>query len=145
MVLVECLTDNPNRTIGDVRTCFNKAKAKLGTSGSVSHMFDHAAILVFSGDEEAALEALLESDVDVTDIENEEGKLTVFVPHTEYNNAKQALINAFGEIEFEVDEIQYVPKGSTPIGGDDVETLEKFLEMLNDVDDVQNVYHDAHY
>jgi len=145
MVIVDCLTDNPNRTIGDVRTCFNKAKAKIGTPGTVSHMFDHAAILVFQGDEDAVLEALLEEDVDVSDVENEDGKLTVFVPHTEYNKAKQALLNAFGEIDFEVDEIQFVPKGSTPISGDDVETMEKFLDMLNDVDDVQNVYHDAEY
>ncbi len=145
MVIVDCLTDNPNRTIGDVRTCFNKTKCKLGTPGTVSHMFDHAAILAFSGDEEAALEALLAEDVDVTDIESENGRLTVFVPNTEYNKAKQALINAFGEIEFEVDEIQFVPKGSTPISGDDVATMEKLLDMLNDVDDVQNVYHDAEY
>ena len=145
MVLVDCLTDNPNRTIGDVRTCFNKAKAKLGTQGSVSHMFDHAAILVFSGEEEAVLEALLEADVDVSDVEDEEGKLTVFVPNTEYGKAKQALLNAFGEIDFEVDEIQFIPKGSTPISGEDIETMEKFLEMLDDVDDVQNVYHDAEY
>ncbi len=145
MMIVDCLTDNPNRTIGDVRTCFNKAKAKLGTPGTVSHMFDHAAILVFSGDEEEVLEALLNEDVDVSDIENEDGKLTVFIPNTEYGKAKQALLNAFGEIDFEVDEIQFVPKGSTPISGDDVETMEKFLDMLDDVDDVQNVYHDAEY
>ena len=144
-IIVDCLTDNPNRTIGDVRTCFNRAKAKLGTQGTVSHMFDHAAILVFNGDEEATLEALLNEDVDVTDVENEDGKITVFVPHTEYNKAKQALINAFGDIDFEVDEIQYIPKGATPISGDDVDVMEKFLDMLNDVDDVQNVYHDAQY
>lgn len=145
MVIVDCLTDNPNRTIGDVRTCFNKARAKLGTQGTVSHMFDHAAILAFAGDEDATLEALLSEDVDVTDVENEDGRITVFVPNTEYNKAKQALINAFGEIDFEVDEIQFVPKGSTPISGDDVATMEKFLDLLNDVEDVQNVYHDAEY
>ncbi len=145
MVIVDCLTDNPNRTIGDVRTCFNRVKAKLGTQGTVSHMFDHAAILVFEGDEEAVLEALLEADVDVTDIENEEGKLTVFVPHTEYGKAKQTIIDSFGDIDFEVDEIQFVPKGATPISGDDVEQMEKFLDMLNDVDDVQNVYYDAEF
>ncbi len=145
MVIVDCLTDNPNRTIGDVRTCFNKTKSKLGTQGTVSHMFDHAAILGFKGDEDAVLEALLTEDVDVTDIENEEGKITVFVPNTEYNKAKQALINAFGEIDFEVDEIQFVPKGSTPISGDDVAMMEKLIDMLNEADDVQNVYHDAEY
>src|SRR5690554_7303746 len=72
MVIVECLTDNPNRTFGDVRACFNKAKSKLGTPGSVSHMFDHCAILAFAGDdEESALEALLEADVDVIEIEKD--------------------------------------------------------------------------
>jgi len=145
MVIVDCLTDNPNRTIGDVRTCFNKAKCKLGTPGTVMHMFDHAAILVFEGEEEATLEALLAEDVDVTDIENEEGKITVFVPNTEYNKAKQALINAFGEIDFDVDEIQFVPKNSTPLSGDDIATMEKLIELLDDVEDVQNVYHDAVY
>ncbi|MFQ3786398.1 YebC/PmpR family DNA-binding transcriptional regulator [Halomonas sp. A29] len=144
MVIVDCLTDNPNRTFGDVRACFNKAKSKLGTPGSVSHMFDHCAILAFaSSDEEAVLEALMEADVDVTDIENEEGHITVFAPHTEYAKAKQALIDAFGEIEFEVDEIQFVPQTTTPIAGDDVAMFEKLVDALNDLDDVQNVFHSA--
>jgi YebC/PmpR family DNA-binding regulatory protein len=144
MVIVDCLTDNPNRTFGDVRGCFNKAKSKLGTPGSVSHMFDHCAILAFDGDdEEATLEALMEADVDVTDIENEDGQITVFAPHTEYAKAKQALLDAFGEIEFEVDEIQFVPQTTTPVEGDDVPMFEKLLDTLNDLDDVQNVYHNA--
>ncbi|MFO8045453.1 MAG: YebC/PmpR family DNA-binding transcriptional regulator [Halomonas sp.] len=144
MVIVDCLTDNPNRTFGDVRGCFTKTKSKIGTPGSVSHMFDHCAILAFEGDdEEAVLEALMEADVDVTDIENEEGLITVFAPHTEYAKAKQALIDAFGERDFEVDEIQFVPQTTAPIEGDDVAMFEKFIDMLNELDDVQNVFHNA--
>ncbi|WP_163649803.1 YebC/PmpR family DNA-binding transcriptional regulator [Modicisalibacter sp. 'Wilcox'] len=144
MVIVDCLTDNPNRTFGDVRACFNKAKSKLGTPGSVSHMFDHCAILAYAGDdEEAALEALMEADVDVTDIENEDGRITVFAPHTEYAKAKQALTDAFGELDFEVDEIQFIPQTITPVEGDDVAMFEKLLDTLNDLDDVQRVYHNA--
>ena len=144
MVIVECLTDNPNRTFGDVRQCFTKTKSKIGTQGSVSHMFDHAAILAFKGDdEEAALEALMEEDVDVSDIENEDGMITVFAPHTDFFKAKQALTNALGEIDFEVAEIQFVPQTTTPVAGDDVAMFDKFLDMLNDVDDVQRVYHNA--
>lgn len=144
MVIVECLTDNPNRTFGDVRMCFNKCKGKIGTPGSVSHMFDHSAILAFNGDdEEAVLEALMEADVDVTDIENEEGRITVFAPHTEYAKARQALTDAFGEVDFDIDEIQFLPQTTTPVEGDDVAMFEKFLDMLNDLDDVQNVYHNA--
>ncbi|MDT8453499.1 MAG: YebC/PmpR family DNA-binding transcriptional regulator, partial [Gammaproteobacteria bacterium] len=144
MVIIDCLTDNPNRTFGDVRLCFTKTKCKIGTQGAVSHMFDHDCILAFKGDdEEAVLEALMLADVDVTDIENENGIITVFAPHTEYAKAKQALLEAFGEIDFEVDEIQFLPRITTAISGDDVEMFNKFMEMLNDLDDVQNVYHDA--
>lgn len=145
-VIVDCLTDNPNRTIGDVRTCFNKAKAKLGTAGTVSHMFDHSAIFVFDGDdEEAVLEALMMADVDVTDIECEDGKVTVFAPHTEYFKAKTALTESFEGIDLDVDEIQFVPHNTTPISEEEAETMEKFLELLNFLDDVQNVYHNAEY
>ncbi|MBQ0759538.1 MAG: YebC/PmpR family DNA-binding transcriptional regulator [Gammaproteobacteria bacterium] len=143
MVIIECLTDNPNRTFGDVRLCFTKTKSKIGTQGSVSHMFDHSAIFVFSGeDEEAALEALMEADVDVGDIENEDGKISVFAPNTDYFKAKQALIE-MGVTDFDVDEIQFLAQNTAPVTGDDVPMFEKFMDMLNDLDDVQNVYHNA--
>lgn len=146
MVIIDCLTDNPNRTFGDVRLCFTKTKCKIGTQGAVSHMFDHAAILAFNhADEDAVLEALLSADVDVTDIESDDGKVTVFTPHADYFKAKQALLDTFGEIDFDVDEIQFLPKSATPISGDDVVLFEKFLDMLSELDDVQNVYHDAQF
>jgi YebC/PmpR family DNA-binding regulatory protein len=146
MVIIDCLTDNPNRTFGDVRQCFTKTKCKIGTQGVVSHMFDHAAILAFENDnEDTVLEALLTADVDVTDIESDNRKITVFTPHADYFKAKQALTDSFGEIDFDVDEIQFVPRSVTAISGDDMELFEKFLDMLNDLDDVQNVYHDAEF
>ncbi|HHT00493.1 MAG TPA: YebC/PmpR family DNA-binding transcriptional regulator [Thiomicrospira sp.] len=144
MVIIECLTDNPNRTFGDVRHCFTKTNCKIGTQGSVSHMFDHAAIFVFSGDdEEAVLEALLMADVDVNDIESEDGKISVFAPHTEYSKAKIALKEAFPDIEFDVDEIQFLAQIPKSIEGEDLEMFEKFIALLDDLDDVQNVYYDA--
>jgi YebC/PmpR family DNA-binding regulatory protein len=146
MVIIDCLTDNPNRTFGDVRQCFTKTKCKIGTQGVVSHMFDHVAILAFENDDEdTVLEALLTADVDVTDIESDNGKVTVFTPHADYFKAKQALMVSLGEIDFDVDEIQFVPRSFTAISGDDMELFEKFLDMLNDLDDVQNVYHDAEF
>ncbi len=144
-VIVECLTDNPNRTFGDVRVCFTKTKSKIGSQGTVMHSFDHSAIFVFDGeDEEAVLEALMEADVDVTDIESEGGKITVFTPHTEYGKARGALSDMLGEnAEFDVDEIQFVPQSTSPISSEDLETFEKFLSMLDELEDVQNVYHNA--
>ena len=87
----------------------------------------------------------MNADVDVTDLENEDGKITVFTPQSDYFKAKQALHDLLGDIEFEVDEIQFLPKGATPISGEDVELFEKFLDLLNELDDVQNVFHDAEY
>ncbi|MDO8907685.1 MAG: YebC/PmpR family DNA-binding transcriptional regulator [Pseudohongiella sp.] len=143
-VIVECLTDNPNRTFGDVRLCFTKTKARIGTQGSVSHMFDHCAIFSIAGDDEdGMLEALLEADVDVTDVENEDGHITVFVPHTEYAKTRQAIRAAYKDVEFEIDEIQFIPQSHTDVSGDDAIMFEKFMGMLNDLDDVQNVYHNA--
>lgn len=144
MVIVECLTDNPNRTFGDVRQCFTKTKSKIGTQGAVSHMFDHSAILALAhDDEDAILDILLSADVDVNDIENDDGKITIFIAHTDYAKAKQALLDALGDIDFEVDEIQFLPKSTTTLSGDDVALFEKFIDLLNELDDVQNVYHDV--
>src|SRR5690554_1517614 len=144
MVIVDCLTDNPNRTFGDVRLAFTKTKCKIGTPGAVAHMFDLCAIVGFAGgDDEAVLEALMAAEVHVTDIENEDGKTTVYTSNTEYAKAKQALATAFEGIEFDVDEIQFLPKTTTVVEGDDIPLFEKFLDMLNDLDDVQNVFHNA--
>lgn len=143
-VIIDCLTDNNNRTITDVRNCFTKTGAKFGAPGSVAHSFDHFAILGFAGDnEEEVLEALLEADVDVTELENEDNRLTLFAPATEHHKAKQALLAAFPEIEFEVDEITFVPQLNADVAEADVAMFEKFITMLNDCDDVQDIYHNA--
>ena len=144
MVIVDCLTDNPNRTFGDVRVCFTKTNSKIGTQGSVAHMFDHSAIFVFPGeDDEEVLEALLMADIDVTDVEVEDGKVTVFTPQTEYGAARKALQDSFADIEFEVDETQFIPHMMKSLEGEDLELFEKFISMLEDVDDVQNIYYDV--
>ncbi len=143
-VIVECLTDNNTRTFNDVRLCFTKAKAKIGAPGAVAHMFDNRAVFVFKGDnEEQILEAMLEADVDVSDIESEDGMITVLVVPSEYFKAKTALMELLGDIEFEVDEITFIPQTACPISGDDVALFEKLLTMLNDCDDVQDIYHNA--
>lgn len=144
MAIIECLTDNPNRTFGDVRLAFTKTKSKIGTQGSVAHMFDHVAIFVFSfNDEEAALETLMNADVDVTDIESEDEMLTVFVPPTDYYKAKSALTESLGITDFEVDEIQFIPQNYIELGDEDRAMFDKFIAILDDLDDVQQFYHNV--
>jgi len=146
MVIVECLTDNNNRTYTDVRNCFTKTKSNLGAQGSVSHMFDHCAIFSFPGDDQdAVLEVLMDADIDVTDVEQEDDMVTVFAPQTEYAKTRSALLSAYPDLEFATDEIQWVPQTTIEVTGDDLPMLEKLLDMLDDVDDVQKVYHNAEY
>ncbi|WP_026958812.1 YebC/PmpR family DNA-binding transcriptional regulator [Aliagarivorans taiwanensis] len=145
MVIVDCLTDNNSRTFTDVRQCFVKTKSKIGAPGSVAHMFEHQAVFSFKGDDEdAILEILLMDDVEVTDVEVEDGMTTVFAPHTEYFKVKTSLTAAMPELEFEVEQITFIPQTYTKIEGeDDLAMFDKFLAMLEDCDDVQNVYHNA--
>ena len=142
--IIDCLTDNNNRTITDVRNCFTKTGSKFGAPGSVAHLFDHFAVLSFKGDDvDSVLELLLSADVDVTDVESDDGRLTVFAPATEFFKAKQTLIEAIPEIQFDVDEITFVAQNNMEISESDVAMFEKFINMLNDCDDVQDIYHNA--
>lgn len=142
MVIVDCLTDNNTRTISDVRSCFNKTGAKLAGHGSVLMSFDHLAILSFKGDdEEKVLEALFAADVAVEEVESKDGTITIFAPPAEFYKAKMALLEAFPDIELEHQEITFLPQSSKVLSGDELALFERFLAMLNDCDDVQEIYH----
>ncbi|MDH3325362.1 MAG: YebC/PmpR family DNA-binding transcriptional regulator [Gammaproteobacteria bacterium] len=146
MVIVECLTDNNNRTFGDVRQCFTKTKGKIGAQGAVAHMFDHRSIFEFKGDDEdVVLESLMEADVDVSDIECEDGFITVLAPTTEFAKTHNALMEAIPDLELEIDEIGFLPQATCELTGDDVAMFDKLLEMLNDNDDVQKIYHNVEF
>jgi YebC/PmpR family DNA-binding regulatory protein len=146
MVIVDCLTDNNNRTISEVRNCFTKCACKMGATGSVVHMFEHQAIFAFKGDDdEAVLEILMTADIDVTDVTVENGMTTVFAPHTEFYKVKTALTEENSDLHFEVEEITYEPQTMSEVSADDVPMFEKFIGMLNDCDDVQEIYHNAEF
>jgi YebC/PmpR family DNA-binding regulatory protein len=143
-IIVDCLTDNNNRTITDVRNCFTKTDSKLGPSGSVSHLFDHLAIFSFKGDdEEQVLEAMLEAGVDVDEVESQDGQVTLFAPAAEFYKAKTALLDAFPDTDLEVQEISFLPQSTTEISAEDLPRFEKLINMLNDCEDVQDIYHNA--
>ena len=143
-VIIDCLTDNNNRTITDVRTSFTRTGAKLGPTGSVSHMFDHLAIFSFKGDNgDQVLEAMLDANIDVVDVECKDGQITLFAPAGEFYKAKTALMEAFPKLELEVQEITFHPQANKELSADDVPMFEKFLALLNDCEDVQEIYHNA--
>ena len=144
LVIVDCLTDNNQRTISEIRSCFTKTGSKLGATGSVALWFDHLAVLSFKGNnEEQVLEAMLAADVNVDEIECKDGRLTIFTPPSEFYKAKTALLQAFPGTELEVQEITFLPQTSKTLSPEDLVLFQKFMGMLNDCDDVQDVYHNV--
>jgi len=142
LIIVECLTDNNQRTIADVRSYFAKAGAKLAASGSVVMSFDHLAVISFKGEqEEKVIEALFAADVAVEDVESKDGVITVFTPPAEFYKAKAALLEAMPGVEFDVQEITFLPQATKTLGAEELPAFEKFLQTLEENDDVQEVYH----
>ena len=142
LVIVDCLTDNNQRTISEVRSCFTKTGSKLAAAGSVALSFDHVAILSFKGDnEEQVLEAMLDADVNVERGRMQGGRRHDLRTPGEFFKAKTALLQAFPDVELETQEITFVAQASKTLSAEDLPLFEKFIDMLNDCDDVQEIYH----
>ena len=143
-IIVDCLTDNVNRTVSEVRTCITKSKSKMGVGGSVAHMFDNVGILSFTYEDEGAmLDCLVEHDVDVQDIEVEEGAMTVYVSPTSLYAAKTAIESLIPDVQFDVLENTMIPQERVKVEGEDKEMFDRLMNMLDLIEDVQNVYHNV--
>lgn len=144
-LIVECLTDNVNRTLSQVRPAFTKSKAKLGAAGSVSYLYDTIAIVEFEGlDEEATLNALIEGDVDVKDLQTlDNGQIKIIGEPTDLTKIKDAISAALPNVEFITDDITTIPQSWTTLEGEQMELFERLMNLLSDCDDVDTVYHNV--
>jgi len=143
-MMVECLTDNVNRSVSEVRAVINKCHLKMGAMGSVSYMYDHLCVVGFKGlTEDEVMEALIMGDASFSDLEVDSDMVMVYGTVSDLFKIKEA-INAYKEnIEFEIDEISQLPKEKVKLEGENLEIFKRALTMLDDVDDVQNVYHNV--
>ena len=143
-VMVDCLTDNVNRTVSLVRNAFTKSKGKLGVSGSVSHMYEHLSVLSVNNiTEDEVLESLLNDGVDAKDIYTEDGNVNIYGDPADLYKIKDAILKHKKDANFLVDEVTMVPNEMVILEGEDKENFEKLLTMLDDVEDVQKVYHNV--
>lgn len=145
LFIVECLTDNPARTIAFVRNCFTKSNSKLGVAGSVSHMFDYSAVFAIKGvTEDEILEVIIENDINAKDIEEDENGVSIYGDASDYNKIKQSLLSYNSDLEFVTDDVMWVPLQEVNITlEDDKLMFEKLTSMLDEVEDVKDVYHNA--
>ncbi len=143
-IIVDCLTDNVNRTVSDVRNCFTKTKSKMGVSGSVAHLYDHIGILAFDfNDEEAILDALIEQEVDVIDLELDGETMNLTVNPNDLYKAKTAVETLIPEVEFSALETTMQAHEMVSLSGEDVDLFQRFMNMIDELDDVQEVYHNV--
>lgn len=143
-IVIDCLTDNVNRTVGYMRAVFAKAKAKLGVLGSVSYAYDNLCVISFKGlTEEETLEALINGEVDANDIELDGDMITIYGNPTDLFKIKSAIIAAKPNVTFEVDEITTIPHERVTLVGEEKEQFQKLLTLLDDIEDVTAVYHNV--
>ncbi len=143
MVIVECLTDNVNRTVSDVKNCYTKTKGNMGVSGCATHMFTFNGLLTFDGlTEEEVMDIIITADVDA-DIESDDDLIMVKTSQSDYEKAKDALVAAKADIEFIEDFVGFIPMNKVDVDGDAKILFEKMMAMLDELDDVQAVYHNA--
>ena len=141
-VMVDCLTDNRNRTVGEVRHAFSKAGGNLGTDGSVAYMFSKVGVISYGSDidEDKLMEAALEVGAEDVII-NEDHSKDVMTTPDHYLNIKEALIIA-GFIPA-TSEVTMQASTMTELDAEDAEKMMRLIERLEDLDDVQNVYSNA--
>lgn len=143
MVIVDTLTNNVNRTASDVRAAFGKNGGNMGVSGSVSYMFDHTAVFGVEGKTaDEVLELLMEADVDVRDITEEEGSVIVYAEPDQFHIVQEAFKNA-GITEFTVAELTMLAQNDLELPEDAQAQFEKMIDAIEDLEDVQQVYHNV--
>jgi len=140
-IMVDCLTDNRNRTVSDVRHAFSKHGGNLGTDGSVSYMFSKQGFISFaSGDEDAIIEVAIESGADDV-ITNDDGSIDVMTTPDDFFSVKDALIA--NNLNPEHSQITMEPTNRIELNLEDAEKFMKLIDRLEDLDDTQDVYHNA--
>ena len=143
MFIIDCLTDNPNRTYIAVRTAFSRANCKLGVTGSVVHMFDNLAVFSFEGlDEIEVLDTLIETECEITEISEDDGLISVFGPITEYAKIKQALLDKNPDLTFLEDQVSWIPQAYVTLSDEgDLNAVDRLFKLLNEIDDLSDIYH----
>ncbi|MFH0348161.1 YebC/PmpR family DNA-binding transcriptional regulator [Bacillus vallismortis] len=143
MIIVDALTNNVNRTAPEVRAAFGKNGGNMGVSGSVAYMFDATAVIGVDGKTaDEALEILMEADVDVRDILEEDESVIVYAEPDQFHTVQEAFKNA-GVEEFTVAELTMLAQSEVTLPDDAKEQFEKLIDVLEDLEDVQQVYHNV--
>ena len=143
-LIIRTLTDNVNRTVGMVRAAFNKVHKSLGVTNSVSYNYDYLAIIsIKTNKDEELFNALLESGIEPVDFEVEDGEVVISLKPADHNKAKDVIESVIPSATYEIDEEGMYAKDKITLDGEDLETFQKLYKMLDEIDDVTDIYHNV--
>lgn len=143
-IVIDCLTDNVNRSISSVRAALNKTKCKMGSMGSITYNYDNLCIISFKGlTEEQTLDALIESGIDNVDMELDGDSIVIYGDPQDNFKIKEAITKVLPNVQFDMDEIAMLPKDKITLSGEDLEMFNRLLTLLDDIEDVNHVYHNV--
>ena len=139
--IIKTLTDNVNRTVGEIRAAFNKVHKSLGVTNSVSYNYDYLAIISFkSNEEEKIFEELLNAGIEIIDLESNDGEITITANPKDINKVKEELEKIIPGIEYTYDEVGMFAKEEVTLTGEDKEVYDKLYGLLDANDDVSAIY-----
>ena len=143
-LIIKTLTDNVNRTVGEVRAAFNKVHKSLGVNNSVSYNYDNLCVLSFKSDkEEELLMALLDAGIEPVEFENEDGFINVEVKYIDNIKTREVIESVEPEVDYELDECGWYAKDLVTLEGEELELFNKLYGLLDDIEDVTDVYHNV--
>ncbi len=143
-LIIKTLTDNVNRTVGFVRAAFNKVNKSLGVTNSVSYNYDYLGVISIKYDnEEEVFEKIVDSGIEINDIESEEDLITITCNPSDIHNIKDVLESFINNIEYEIDEVGMYPKEKVKLNDEDKELFLRLYNLLDDIEDVTNIYHNV--
>ncbi len=143
-LIIKCLTDNVNRTVSFVREAFNKCHKSLGVTNSVSYNYDYLAIIAIeasNGDD--IMLNLLDAGIEILDLESVDGEVIITANPSDVSKIKDVLESMIPDVQYTLDEIGWYPKEKCQLVGEDLEVFQKLIDMLNNIDDVTDIYHNV--
>lgn len=143
-LMIKTLTDNVNRTVGEVRAAFNKVHKSLGVNNSVSYNYDNLTVVSFKSQlEEEILMALLDAGIEPLECETVDDYLTISVKYADGTKLKDIIESIIPNVDYEIDESGWYAKDLVSLNAEDMEVFEKLYNMLDEVDDVTDIYHNV--
>ena len=143
-LIIKTLTDNVNRTVGEVRAAFNKVHKSLGVTNSVSYNYDYLGVISFKSDmDEEIFDRIINEGIEPVEFDNNDGVLTISVEPTNHDKLKDIVEDIIPNVDYIYDEVGMYPKEEIELNLEDLEVFKKLYNILDNIEDVSTIYHNV--